>query len=308
MSTSYLDIRIRLHLKEAGIINAHLLAVPVYVRHTAQAIFNTATKALDVLCPSWRDIIVGISTDGERKMTGRVSGVATRFRQAAKPGFIQIWCGAHQLDLVLQNCYVHFGNEVFYQQLTAVISYLRRQQNLVAEIRTKAPKIADTRWESMYGVSLWFKLHKIALDEYFQSKRPACAPPPIWWAQLMVVQYFASQATVTFKALQGHDVTVAMQHSRLARLIEFYLNAVDGNGPLQEVEAAELDADWVFSNCRRFAAPVASAENLVLNQGSFVLDKIESVPEAERESFFKDVAFLFVDAAARIAMIVPERD
>ena len=95
----------RLHLIEHGIINLHVLAIPVYGRRTASVIFNTALKALDGLYPTWKDVIIGISTDGERKMTGHVSGVATRFQQVAKPGFIRIWCGAHQLDLVLQNSY-----------------------------------------------------------------------------------------------------------------------------------------------------------------------------------------------------------
>eukprot|EP00171_Calliarthron_tuberculosum_P003122 IDg3122t1 len=54
------------------------------VRHTAEVIFNTAAKAFDTLCSNWRDKIIGISTDGERKMTGRVSGVATRFQHVAR--------------------------------------------------------------------------------------------------------------------------------------------------------------------------------------------------------------------------------
>ena len=46
IGTSYLDIRIRLHLENAGIINLHLLAIPVYDRHTGQVIFEVASKAM----------------------------------------------------------------------------------------------------------------------------------------------------------------------------------------------------------------------------------------------------------------------
>ena len=101
MSTSYLDIHIRMHLNRHIIFNVQLLAVPVYVRHTAAVILDTAPKALDFLCPSWKYSIVGVSTYGKRKMTGRISGIATRFQNVTKPGFIHIWCCAHQLDIVI---------------------------------------------------------------------------------------------------------------------------------------------------------------------------------------------------------------
>lgn len=109
-------------------------------------------------------------------MTGRISGVATRFQNVAKRGFIRIWCGAHQLDLVLQDAYCELANETFYTQLTSLISYLRRQQNLISDMRTKAPKVSDTRWESMGDVSKWFKTNRIAIVEYLGQKNPACVP------------------------------------------------------------------------------------------------------------------------------------
>ena len=134
MSTPYLDMRICLHLNRHIIVNVHLLAVRVYKRHTVAVIFDTAAKALDVLCPSWKYSIIGVSTDGERKMTGRISGVVMRFQNVAKTGFIRIWCGAHKLDIVLQSAYRKLGNKVFCNQLTDLISYLRRQQKFVSAI------------------------------------------------------------------------------------------------------------------------------------------------------------------------------
>lgn len=309
MSSSYLDIRIRLHHSKSGIINLHLLAIPVFERHTAEVIFETADKALTVLCPSWKDIVVGVSTDGERKMTGRVSGVATRFEQMAKPGFVRIWCGAHQLDIVMQRAYTEFGNDEFYGHLTAAISYLRRQQNLIADMQSKAPKVADTRWESMSTVATWFKKHKVAVDAFFESKKPACAPPSVWWAQIMVVDYFASRATITFKQLQGHTVTVSEQRQHLASLQAFYLAAVDGKGPLTEDESGALDAEeWVLSTCSRFAGKIAKAESLIQNRGSFVQEKIGALLQTEMDALAKDVLRFFLNAAAGISTIVAERD
>ena len=73
MGISYLDIRIRFHLKAFGIVNVHFLAIPVFDRHTGEKIFLTAAKAFNSVCNDWCNIIVGCSSDGEGKMTGRVS-------------------------------------------------------------------------------------------------------------------------------------------------------------------------------------------------------------------------------------------
>ena len=94
-------------------------------------------------------------------MTGRISGVVTWFQNVVNTDFIRIWCGAHQLEIVIQSVYSKLNNEAFYTQLKALISYIWRQQNFDSVIQLKAPKVVDTRWESMFNVSDWFKKHKI---------------------------------------------------------------------------------------------------------------------------------------------------
>lgn len=113
MNTSYFDIRARLHLNKHGIINVHSLSVSVYNRHIAELIFDTVVKVLDIMSPSWKDTIIAISTDGERKMTSRVSRVATRFQNVAKPISIRICSDAHERDIVLLSVYCKLGNEEF---------------------------------------------------------------------------------------------------------------------------------------------------------------------------------------------------
>lgn len=94
--------------------------------------------------------------------------------------------------------------------------------------------MADKLWESMRGVRSLFKLHKVAVEEYLQAKKPACEPPPRWWEQIMIVEYFASRTTINLKQLQGHAVTVYMNNSLLASMQTLYLLAVDEKGPLKE--------------------------------------------------------------------------
>ena len=98
-----------------------------------------------------------------------IQGVAIRFEQAALPGFFIIWCGLHQLDLVLQQFYAELMDKSFYGILTDLISYLQQQFNLIAEMKTKAKTVADTRWESMSRVSNWFKVHQVQLLQYLEE-------------------------------------------------------------------------------------------------------------------------------------------
>mgnify|MGYP003333946823 CR=1 FL=1 len=104
---------------------------------------RVVAKALDALYPGWRHTIVGIATDGERKMTGRNQGVATSFQEVAKPGFMRIWCGAHQLDLCMQAFYLAMPED-FYNTLTLCVAYLWRQQNLVTETRSQCPLVCSS--------------------------------------------------------------------------------------------------------------------------------------------------------------------
>lgn len=103
-------------------------------------------------------------------LTGRLSGGATQFQQVANSGFIRVWCGAHQLDIVVQKVYSIFGDEEFYKQLTSLISYLRRQYNLISDMKSKAPTLSDTRWASIHGVSEWFKKNRTQSTRTLQRR------------------------------------------------------------------------------------------------------------------------------------------
>ena len=56
----------------------------------------------------------------------------------------------------------------------------------------------------------------------------------------MVVAGFSLMATTTFKRLQGHQVTVAMQRLHLASLQTALLHAVGRRDSLSEMEAVSV--------------------------------------------------------------------
>ena len=61
---------------------------------------------VDAIYLDWREIIIGASLDGEKKMIWRHQGVIMRIQRIAKPGFMRVWCGAHQLDFCIQLFYL----------------------------------------------------------------------------------------------------------------------------------------------------------------------------------------------------------
>eukprot|EP00171_Calliarthron_tuberculosum_P009058 IDg9058t1 len=61
---------------------------------------------------------VVVSTDGTRNMVGQVIGIVTRIQQTCLPGMLRVWCGLHQLDLVMQRVFKLSFEEQFYSTLT----------------------------------------------------------------------------------------------------------------------------------------------------------------------------------------------
>ena len=149
----------------------------MFTRHTGEQIYLHAKKILDILCPEWQSIMLSITTDGEKKKTGHIQGVATRFEHSALPGYFRIWSGLHQLDLVLQQFYTALMDKSFYGILSNLITYLQQQFNLIAEMKTKAKTLADKKWESMSRVSNWLKVYQVQLLQYLKEKNPNCKPP-----------------------------------------------------------------------------------------------------------------------------------
>ena len=101
VSVPYLDVCLRFILN-GNLCNVHLVALPMYESHTGENTFLLITKFLDALCENWRKKLISVSTDGASNIHGRHKGAVTRLDQICLDRFYRMWCGAHQLDLVVQ--------------------------------------------------------------------------------------------------------------------------------------------------------------------------------------------------------------
>ena len=151
-SVPYLDIQARFCIGPR-LFNVHVVALLMYESHSGENMATVIEKFYHALCPKWKSKLISVSTDGASNMTGRHQSVVTRLDELCinehGTGIYRIWCGANQLDLLIQKIYTNMLNESFIQRIHKVTGYLRRQQNLVREMHTTCPKFVSTWWISM---------------------------------------------------------------------------------------------------------------------------------------------------------------
>ena len=115
----------------------------MFDRHTAENMFNLVSTFLDIVCPNWRSKLIGIGSDGANVMTGHLKGVVTRIEQQAEYKLYRIWCGLHQLDLVMHHGYNKFMNGKLLTIMNAFIAHLCQQTNLINNMKSTCPKPAN---------------------------------------------------------------------------------------------------------------------------------------------------------------------
>jgi hypothetical protein len=210
--SSYLDIRVRICLKD-DIENLHLMALPMFERHTGEYMFELVEKLLGSLDRQWRHKVVGATADGAPNMMGTRKGVVTRIRETGLPGFYKIWCSLHQLDLTVQKSVMPFYHGKFYSTLTGMIGYLVRRYTLIDEMGGACPTVAATRWLSLGKVSRWLLRHRLRLLQYFEEFHTERAPPPSWWVHLAVCDTVMHEIDIAFIAGQGLRTLISQQAS-----------------------------------------------------------------------------------------------
>ena len=114
--TNYLDVRVRFYAGN-DIQNLHLIALPIEkkLKHTGENQCDIICQLFNALLPRkddagvyhWQKKLTGITTDGASNMTGRVKGVVTLLYNKCITGskIYRVWCGVHQLDLVIKKKY-----------------------------------------------------------------------------------------------------------------------------------------------------------------------------------------------------------
>src|SRR5271154_140926 len=168
-SKSYFDNRIRIHIN-GKLHNLHALAIPMFHAHSSENMYLLVARFLDTICPQWRKQLIGIGSDGASVMTGHLQGVVTRMANECDHKVYRVWCGLHQLDLVLKHAYKSLWDNEVVDIMKKFIAHLRQQYTLIAAMQATCPQLS-TRWLIMGQVCGWFVVKYIPLMEYINAAR-----------------------------------------------------------------------------------------------------------------------------------------
>ena len=119
----YVDLQLRF-VVQGKLFNVHFIVLPMHKSHTRENTFLIISKFLDAMCDNWKKKMISVSTDGALKMQGRHQGAVTRLDQVCLDGFYCIWCGAHQLGLIVQAIFVKMLGNSFVERTQAVTGHL----------------------------------------------------------------------------------------------------------------------------------------------------------------------------------------
>lgn len=301
--TSYLDIRMRVYY-QGDIKNIHVIALPMFDRHTGDYMYELFSNLFDILDTLWKSKLIGITTDGAANMTGCHRGVVTRIQNEALPeGFYRIWCSLHQLDIVVQTCVTKYFNDDFYSGLTGLIGYLRRQQNLVQRMKTKCPKVADTRWLSLGRVCKWFCEHRANIQEYLNEKSPLCRPPNHWWIYAATCESIIREVNVVFVSGQGLTTLVAEQQKSLDKLKRNLLEVVGGCRVISEEPDDEnnyIEGDFIVMK--------ESAIGMIKDCGLYYQNLFEEASAAIQKDLWRDVSKFVLSIVKGVEEIEQQND
>ncbi|RHY39496.1 hypothetical protein DYB30_013534 [Aphanomyces astaci] len=182
---SFFDLRVRVCFGHK-LYNLHLVAIPMFDRHTAEIIFNMLIKFLDALSPPWRTKLIGMSSDGESTMTGRHRGLVTRIVATAENPVLRVWCAPHQIDMIVKQV-------------------ADQQANLITRMNVKCPQQTN-RWSHLGRLLTFLKSHRRQLMEYCVENRPDNASTYEWWLMTFSIAPIINAIKVTITILQSRSL------------------------------------------------------------------------------------------------------
>jgi len=304
---SYFDNRIRFH-RDGILYNVHALAIPMFEQHTSKNMSNLVARFLDIVCSDWRAKLIGVSTDGASAMTGPVKGVATRIEKEAKYKIYRIWCGLHQLDLVMKYAYeaLQCPDGEFNKIMHSFTGYLRRQQKLINDMQSTCPK-ATTRWTAMGGTCNWMLERRVPLLEYIAKDDPTKAPPSWWWVVIAAINALSEQVNIVFIKLQARDLLLSQQATAFDELAVPICAQIEIDGPYTEDQIAAIDET---TNCTfsRWSISYQNIINYLYDQGTFIEDTYNQLSIQSQIEIIHMVGLLIMQIVDGVLNIQAERD
>src|SRR5437667_1110776 len=132
-TVKYFNNQISFH--HCGILyNIYAVAISIYDRHTSENMHKLIYNFLDIVCVEWHNKLISVGTDNASSMMEALKGVNTRLENNVQHELYPVWCGLHQLDLVMKYAYKELLDSEFNGILHGSMNHLYYQQNLIMDI------------------------------------------------------------------------------------------------------------------------------------------------------------------------------
>lgn len=320
-STCYLDIRVRLW-QSGALQDFHLFSLPTFDQYPALSVMQRLEKYLDVLDPQWRGKLLGTTSNGgvhtgrNIGMTGSQQGISARLTSlVTKPGFYLIWCGIHQLELVVKNCITSFCQKAFYDELVAVLAALRRQeQHPTGQIVFNTDDLPDvtSAYTSTRGFAhvlmqalKWLMEHRVGVTQFLQALMPASVPSASWWVCVAVAHRVMAEIEYFMKKLVTMEGGTNLVTDQVQELCKLALIMADVVGARRDLWDSQDTQDACAAGS--FLLSYQNAQQFIQNEGGpLAIEMFDALRGVERLHISKSVAHFAVDLIAGVATIAQD--
>lgn len=309
---SYIDIRVRC-VYRGCLKNYHLLALPFTASHTGDNMCAVVRDIMRVVGGDlWDHKLLAVTTDGAANMTGRHRGLVTQLQSLSVNTIYRVWCGAHQLDLIVQDCVARQLYDSFYHTFTSLISYLRRQQRFITE-HGKCPRVATTRWLSIGNVVSWILRRRSSIIAYIGREDTSNfnGATAEWWLQCYAIEGLMEPVNICFTAIQGKDTLISEQNVCFAKLVEdiksvFNLQSTSAStGGVDVLSAAALGS--LFHCDRGIFATQSGLQEFFEGCSSYVRNCLSAIPTNELSTLYNLCGRVVVEFVANLEALRVER-
>lgn len=315
-STSYLDIRIRLW-QHGSLHDFHIMTLPTFDHYPAPAIVQRLENCLNILDPNWRAKLLGTTTNGGANtgrntgMTGSQQGLAARLTSlVTKPGFYLIWCGVHQLELVVKNAVAEFCQKSFYDELVAILATLRQDHHGVfnsAEIPDITSTYATSRGftNKLMQALKWLIEHRLAVAPYLQTTAPSTVPSASWWVCVAVAHRVLAEVEYFLKKLLAMESSLNLVSDQVQELCKLTLIMADVVGARRDLWETRDTEDACAAGS--FLLTYQNSQQFIQNEGGpLAIEMFDTLRGVDRLHISKSVAHFVVDLIAAVATIAQE--
>lgn len=306
LSNFYVDVSIRICVTD-DIHTFHIISCPIPDRFNLDAIYKTISSVLQAISTIWTHHLVGVSTDGSEEAQTTAHDIIDRIRPETSANLLRTWSGAYQLELLVKSVYQSVLDDNFYDTLSNLVSYLRRQEPLIRELKEICPKVDPSSWRSM-GTSLrWIKTHRIRILQYLDKKQPGFGPNMAWWVLAMALFEFTHAVSKTYVRIRGMTTLVADQLAHLSELLQTLQRVSGCKGPITADEL-HLLTQWDLIVDGNFCVQKTQVRNFLSGLGSFVHVSTTELPSPLLDDVIHSVGAMFLSAVVGLSAIIESRN